>query len=62
MGVDEEVILDKNLKVKSWKDLTNEMQSTRLECQIKSHFPLDFIKKQAQAKKILKTRWRDFEI
>ena len=42
MGGDEEAILSTNLKVKSWKDLTNGMQSNRQECHIETHFPLDF--------------------
>jgi hypothetical protein len=42
VGGDEEAILSTKLKVKSWKDLTNEMQSKRQECHIETHFALDF--------------------
>ena len=35
------------LKVKSWKDLTNGMQSNIQECHIETHFPLDFDNQQA---------------
>ena len=42
MGEDEEATLSIKLKVKSWKDLTNGMQSNREECHIETHFYLVF--------------------
>ena len=40
MGGDEETNPKQKLKVKSWKDLTNGMQSNRQECHIETQFSL----------------------
>ena len=37
------LILSINLKVKSWKDLTNGLQSNRQVCQKKPRIPLEFL-------------------
>jgi hypothetical protein len=39
MGGYEETNPKQKLKVKSWKDLTNGIQSNRQECHIETHFP-----------------------
>ena len=56
MGGDEEAILSINLKVKSWKDLTNGLESNRQECHIETQIPLDIRIKQQTMHNI--STWR----
>ena len=52
------LILCTKLKVESWKDLTNGLQSNRQECHIETQIPLDIRIKQQTKHKISTSRVR----